>query len=229
MANILVVDDSSVMRKNLCMIFEENGHKVIGEAADGRQAIILYSELKPDLVTMDITMPNMNGVDAVEAIIKKHKDAKIIMVSALNQKQMVFEAIKNGAKNYVIKPIDSKKFTAIINEVLNANDEEKASTVKEKEQNISGFNIENANGSFIIAFNEHFGLKDQNGLDTAIKGMLFIKPLKIVFDFGTLQKLSELSTQILLNNGKLIINSGGELKLKANSCEIINALEEIRG
>ena len=89
MARILIVDDSTVMRKNLYTIFTENGHEVVGEAIDGKQAIVLYSELKPDLVTMDITMPKMSGVEAVNFIVNKDQNAKIIMVSALNQKQMV--------------------------------------------------------------------------------------------------------------------------------------------
>lgn len=120
MARILIVDDSSVMRKNLYTILTQDGHEIVGEAADGNQAEIMYAQLKPDLVTMDISMPKMNGVDAVEAIIKQDSNAKIIMISALNQKQMVFEALKNGAKHYVIKPIDPRKLTAIVNEILSS-------------------------------------------------------------------------------------------------------------
>ena len=121
MARILIVDDSTVMRKNLYVIFTENGHEVVGEAMDGKQAIALYSELKPDLVTMDITMPKISGVEAVDFIVKKDQNAKIIMISALNQKQMVFEALKNGAKHYIIKPIDPIKLLGIVNEVLDQN------------------------------------------------------------------------------------------------------------
>lgn len=120
MARILIVDDSSVMRKNLYTILTQDGHEIVGEAADGNQADIMYAQLKPDLVTMDISMPKMNGVDAVAEIIKKDNNAKILMISALNQKQMVFEALKNGAKHYVIKPIDPDKLTAIVDEILSS-------------------------------------------------------------------------------------------------------------
>lgn len=120
MARILIVDDSSVMRKNLYTILTQDGHEIVGEAADGNQAEIMYAQLKPDLVTMDISMPKMNGVEAVAAIIKQDSNAKIIMISALNQKQMVFEALKNGAKHYVIKPIDPDKLTAIVDEILSS-------------------------------------------------------------------------------------------------------------
>jgi YesN/AraC family two-component response regulator len=123
MAKILIVDDSTVMRKNLKSILTKGGHEVLGEAVDGKQALLLYSELKPELVTMDITMPKMSGVEAVGHIINKDKNAKIIMISALNQKQMVFEALKNGAKHYIIKPIDPNTLLGVINEVLEENDE----------------------------------------------------------------------------------------------------------
>lgn len=85
---------------------------------DGSQAIISYITLKPDLVTMDITMPKFSGIDSVSEIIKKDSNAKIIMLSALNQKQMVFEALRNGAKHYIIKPIDPNNLLVVVDEVL---------------------------------------------------------------------------------------------------------------
>ena len=118
MARILIVDDSTVMRKNLRAILTSSGHEVVAEACDGRQAFMLYLQFKPDLVTMDISMPNMSGVEAVGEIIKKDPAAKIVMISALNQKQMVFEALKNGAKHYIIKPINPTVLNSIVNSVL---------------------------------------------------------------------------------------------------------------
>jgi DNA-binding NarL/FixJ family response regulator len=122
MARILIVDDSTVMRKNLRTILTVAGHEVVAEANDGRQAFMLYLQFKPELVTMDISMPNMSGVEAVGEIIKKDPAAKIIMISALNQKQMVFEALKNGAKHYIIKPIDPTVLNSIVNSVLEDKD-----------------------------------------------------------------------------------------------------------
>jgi len=122
MARILIVDDSTVMRKNLRTILTSSGHEVVAEACDGKQAFILYTQYKPDLVTMDISMPNMSGVEAVGEIIKKDPAAKIIMISALNQKQMVFEALKNGAKHYIVKPIDPTILNGIVNSVLEDKD-----------------------------------------------------------------------------------------------------------
>ncbi|MBC8060907.1 MAG: response regulator [Clostridiaceae bacterium] len=228
MARILIVDDSTVMRKNLYTIFTEKGHEVVGEAIDGKQAIVLYSELKPDLVTMDITMPKMSGVEAVNFIVNKDHNAKIIMISALNQKQMVFEALKNGAKHYIIKPIDPIKLLGIVNEVL---DESKKSVIEKRDENKelnSGFSIENLNGRFIVTFNEFVNLKDQVTLDTAIKGLLFIKPLNVVFDFEKVDKVSELILNPLIRIGNTITKSGGQLEYKTKSEGIMKLLQGVK-
>ncbi|MDP4145178.1 MAG: hybrid sensor histidine kinase/response regulator [Bacillota bacterium] len=127
MANILVVDDSLIMRKNLKVILTEHGHTVIGEATNGLQAYKEYERLHPDLVTMDITMPVMDGIKAVEKIMKSFPEAKIIMVSGLDQKKMVFEALKNGAKHYIMKPITPDKILYVLNLVLNSNNLEDSS------------------------------------------------------------------------------------------------------
>lgn len=118
MAKILIVDDSIIMRKNLEHILKAVGHEVVGQAINGKQAVTLYEELKPDLVTMDISMPMLSGTDAVSEIVKKDPKAKIIMISAINQKQMVFEAIKNGAKHYIVKPIERENVLKVITAVL---------------------------------------------------------------------------------------------------------------
>jgi two-component system chemotaxis response regulator CheY len=122
MAKILIVDDSLVMRKNLEYIIKGAGHEIAGQAINGKQAVAMYSELKPDLVTMDISMPIMTGVEAVAQIVHGEPKAKVVMISALNQKQMVFEALKNGAKQYILKPIDTENVLSVINEVLADNE-----------------------------------------------------------------------------------------------------------
>ncbi len=224
MARILIVDDSTVMRKNLYSIFTKNGHEVVGEAVDGRQAIISYITLKPDIVTMDITMPKLSGIDAVSEIIKKDSNARIIMLSALNQKQMVFEALKNGAKHYIIKPIDSDNLIAVVDEVLK--DEPKKVEKKKVEiiEDKPGFKIDNLNGKFIIEFNEYLGKKDLLGLDTAIKGLLFIKPLNIVFDFGSLQNITEELVKSIISFGKNIERSDGNVEYKSEDEGISNII-----
>lgn len=98
------MDDAMFMRNVLRGILEQNGYEVVGEAENGIEAIEKYRELKPDLVTMDITMPDMTGLAAVKAIREIDGDARIVMCSAMGQNAMVMEAIKNGALDFVIKP-----------------------------------------------------------------------------------------------------------------------------
>ena len=106
MAKILIIDDSRTSRKILRGIFENNGHEVIGEAVDGKDGVEKYKELKPDIATLDITMPVLVGVSALKEIIDFDKDAKVIMVTAAGQQNNVVEAIKMGASEFVTKPFD---------------------------------------------------------------------------------------------------------------------------
>ncbi len=101
---ILIVDDAAFMRMLLKDIVSKAGFEVVGEASNGKEAVEKYRELKPDAVTMDITMPEMNGIDAVKEIKKTDPNANIIMVSAMGQQAMVIEAIQAGAKDFIVKP-----------------------------------------------------------------------------------------------------------------------------
>ncbi|HAA38341.1 MAG TPA: response regulator [Firmicutes bacterium] len=104
MTRVLVVDDAAFMRMAIKNMLESNGMEIVGEAENGAVAVKKYVELKPDLVTMDITMPEMNGLDALKAIMQLDPQAKVIMVSAMGQEAMVKEAIMSGAKSFIIKP-----------------------------------------------------------------------------------------------------------------------------
>jgi two-component system chemotaxis response regulator CheY len=118
MAKIMVVDDTYFMRALIKAILKQAGHEVVAEARDGDEALKNYMIYKPDLVTMDITMYGMNGIDAVKAIISMDKTAKIIMISAMSQKSMVIGAIRNGAKHFIIKPVTVEKVVGVIDQVL---------------------------------------------------------------------------------------------------------------
>ncbi|HYE82814.1 MAG TPA: response regulator [Clostridia bacterium] len=120
MARVLVVDDSSIMRRNLSAILENAGHTIVAEAANGELAFKEFEKHKPDLVTMDITMPVLDGIGAVKKIIGFYPEAQIIMISALDQKFMVLSAIQNGARHYIIKPFSVEKVIEIVNEVLSS-------------------------------------------------------------------------------------------------------------
>lgn len=118
MARIMIVDDAAIMRRNIQLMLERAGHTVVAEAGNGAQAFHEYQVHKPDLVTMDITMPGINGVETVKNIVAEFPDALIIIISALSSKHLVLQAIKNGAKHYIIKPISAEKLLVVVNDVL---------------------------------------------------------------------------------------------------------------
>ena len=118
MAKILVVDDAAFMRLMLKDILIKGGHEIVGEAANGVEAIEQYGKLRPDLVTMDITMPIMEGIDAVKQIKQQHPNAKIIMCSAMGQQQMVVMAIQAGARDFIVKPFQSERVIGAIEKAL---------------------------------------------------------------------------------------------------------------
>lgn len=108
---VLVVDDSMFVTKQIGQILTSEGFELVGTASNGEEGVEKYKELYPnvDLVTMDITMPKMDGVTALEKIIEFDKDAKIVMVSALGKQDLVKKSLLLGAKNYIVKPLDRKK------------------------------------------------------------------------------------------------------------------------
>ncbi|AIE59779.1 response regulator [Bacillus methanolicus] len=118
MAKILIVDDAKFMRITLSNILKKANHEVVGEGETGKDAIELYRQLNPDLVTMDITMPEMSGIEAVKEIKKEFPQAKVIMCSAMGQQKMVVEAIEAGAKDFIVKPFDEARVLDAINRVL---------------------------------------------------------------------------------------------------------------
>ncbi|RFU68369.1 response regulator [Bacillus sp. V59.32b] len=118
MARILIVDDAKFMRVTLSSILQSAEHEVVGEATNGKEAVALFRELHPDLVTMDITMPVMNGLDAIREIKHEFPDAKVVMCSAMGQQKMVVEAIEAGAKDFIVKPFDENTVLEAINRVL---------------------------------------------------------------------------------------------------------------
>ena len=118
MAKILIVDDSKTSRKFLRTMLEEANHEVVAEAVNGQEGIDKYRQFRPDIVTMDITMPILGGIDAVSEIMNSDPDAKIIMVTAAGQKSNVVEALKRGAADFIQKPFDSRVIIKIIEKVM---------------------------------------------------------------------------------------------------------------
>ncbi|WP_027408811.1 response regulator [Anoxybacteroides tepidamans] len=118
MAKVLIVDDAKFMRVTLSNILKKANYEIVGEAENGEEAIELYRELKPDIVTLDITMPVMNGIEAAKIIKQIDPKAKIIMCSALGQQKMVVEALEAGAIDFIIKPFEESRVMEAIARVL---------------------------------------------------------------------------------------------------------------
>lgn len=115
---VLIVDDAAFMRMMLKDILTKNDFEVVGEAENGKVAVAAYQKLQPDIVTMDITMPEMNGIDAVKAIKTLDASAKVVMVSAMGQQPMVIEAIQAGAVDFIVKPFQPDRVVEALNKAL---------------------------------------------------------------------------------------------------------------
>ncbi|MCI9551938.1 response regulator [Acutalibacter intestini] len=120
MAKILLVDDAAFMRKVIKDTLSKNGYSDLHEAVDGADAVEKFKELNPDLVIMDITMPNMDGLEALKAMRQLNGSANIVMCSAMGQEAMVIEAIQSGAKDFIVKPFKSDRIMKTVTSIVGA-------------------------------------------------------------------------------------------------------------
>ncbi|MEO4052611.1 response regulator [Solibacillus sp. CAU 1738] len=118
MPTVMIVDDALFMRVMISNMFEQWGFTVIGQADNGEKAVKLYRELQPDIVTMDVTMPGMSGLEAVKQIISEFMEANIIMITALGHQRNIIDAIESGAKDFITKPFEVEKLKKIVYNIL---------------------------------------------------------------------------------------------------------------
>lgn len=118
MKKVLIVDDAAFMRHTLKLMLEKNGYIVAGEADNGAAGVKKYAEERPDIVTMDITMPDMDGISALKEIRKMDPSAKVVMISALGQESFVREAVLLGAKTFIVKPFKENHVIETLNKIL---------------------------------------------------------------------------------------------------------------
>ena len=116
--NILICDDAAFMRMMIKDILTKNGYNIVGEAENGAKAVEKYAEFKPDLVLMDITMPEMDGIEALKKIKAADANASIIMCSAMGQQAMVIESIQSGAKDFIVKPFQADRVLEAVQKVV---------------------------------------------------------------------------------------------------------------
>lgn len=114
MTTLMIVDDASFMRLTIKNMLNENEYKVVAEAADGLEAVEKYDKFKPDIVTMDITMPNMTGIEALKKIKEIHRGAKVVMISAVGQEAFIKEAVLSGATTFIVKPFQKEKLLEVL-------------------------------------------------------------------------------------------------------------------
>lgn len=117
-AKVLIVDDALFMRNMLRNIFSESGFDIVGEAQNGNEAIEMYQRLKPDLVTMDIVMPEKNGIEALKEIMVADSGARVVICSALGQESLIMEALEAGARDFIVKPFKPPKVIEVAQKVL---------------------------------------------------------------------------------------------------------------
>lgn len=118
MKKVLIVDDASVVRLMMKKILNQGDFTVVGEAANGREALEKYKELRPDVVTMDMVMPEADGIQATKDITAFDTNAKVVIVSGIDQKEMLMQAIKAGASSYIVKPFEYERVISTLNEIL---------------------------------------------------------------------------------------------------------------
>ncbi len=117
MKRLLVVDDAMFMRKRICGVAVEAGWQIAGEASNGEQAVALYEQLKPDLVTMDLVMPVMGGLEALRKIRELDSQAQIVVVTALDQKQALMDSIRDGALDFIVKPFERERVLNLLHKL----------------------------------------------------------------------------------------------------------------
>ncbi len=215
MATVLIVDDARVMRHKLRKMIEAVGHSIVAEASNGLDAFTVYKQYVPDLVTMDVSMPTMDGIQAVEKIIKTYPDARIIMTTSHKEKSTVLKAIKAGAKHYIVKPVRIQKIQEVFNQVFP--EDKEIRIIKEPEP----FEIDHRDEVFFVTIYYNFREQHIDSIVNSVEPLLEELELKIVFDLSNVEVMSQeninglggLMVRIVEANGDLVIFTNSE-KLK---------------
>ena len=227
MANILIVEDSSFIRSKISQAVSEAGHIVVGEAENGVQAINLYTNLKPDIVTLDITMPLMDGIETLKKLKKIDPDCLVIMLSAMGQQMIVIDCIKLGARHFIVKPFLSSELLRIIDEVLCAGAEKMHkcdNTSDACSMDDTSIKIHNITGTFVIDFPQQISQSDIDNFETVSEGLVYVKPLKVVMDFKKIEFVP-LSQLQLINKIVGHLREQGEITIYSQSEKFTNYIK----
>ncbi len=234
MLNILIVDDSMIIRRNIRKIFEEVGDKIVAEAKNGIEACSQYKNTLPDLVTMDITMPDMDGITAVKKIIEEYPNAKIVMITSHGQENMVIDAVKAGAKGYILKPLSKDKILESVESIFGVKRKDIEEVKKEepiktkKKDKLDFFRIENRSGIFIVRVKTAYKSIDKEimlEIEEYIENLFIIKPLNIVFNFEGILEMSNGAMNTMFGLIKKLNKLEVTAKLYIPSVELKDALK----
>jgi len=244
MARVLIADDSAVARKILREFIISLGHVVVGEVSNGSQAFVEYAKLKPDVVTMDLTMQGLGGAQATSKIIATYPDAKIIVISAMEERRVVIDALERGARHFIIKPISQQKVAAVLNNVLQqdgdlkkhlelvrkmkgADDPTSAVGSSEREY-LSPYSINAQDGKLVhVVINKNITLVSYQSLALELEEHLTGTP-RVLFDFGTMLKLDQ-ALLVKLNELVLFIeNKPGIVRAISNNKRFVESVTEIQ-
>ena len=244
MARVLIADDSAVARKILRDIVTSLGHVVVGEVTNGSQAFVEYAKLKPDVVTMDLTMQGLDGAQATSKITATYPDAKIIVISAMEERRVVIDALARGARHFIIKPISKEKVATVLNNVLQQEvdlkkhlervrkmkgSDDPSSTVGSVANGyLSPYVINAQGGNFVhVVINRSITLISYQSLVLELEEHLIGKP-RVLFDFGTILTLDE-ALLVKLNELVLAIeNNSGIVKAISNNKKFVESMANIQ-
>jgi len=218
MARVLIVDDSAVARKSLKEIMTALGHTVVGEAENGTQAFVEYTKQRPDVVTMDLTMQGISGAEATSKIISSFPEARIIVISAIEERRVVLDALERGARHFIIKPITQEKVASILNNVLQQKFDQQrhlelvrklkgiehpaTSMRSANEQYLPPYQISQDGKLTMVRVNSNLTLTSCQSLVIELEEYLAGEP-RVLFDFGI---ASGLDKSVLAEVDKLISN-----------------------
>ncbi|MCE5286336.1 MAG: response regulator [Pelosinus sp.] len=244
MARVLITDDSAVARKCLREIVTSLGHTVVGEAISGVQAFVEYTKLKPDVVTMDLTMQGLGGAEATSKIIASYPEARIIVISAMEERRVVIDALERGARHFIIKPISKEKVQAVLNNVLQQNFDlkehlERVRKLKGAENStdavgsrvnkyIPPYCINVQSGNLIhLVISPNLTLTSYQSLFLELEEYLTGKP-RVLFDFGTMRTIDQALLVKLNELVETIENNNGMVKAISNDKSFVECIAEMQ-
>ncbi len=223
MARVLVVDDALMMRKTIGNFLQRGGHEVAAEGADGLQAVALYKKHHPEVTTLDITMPESDGIEALTQIMAYDSTAKVIMVSSLGQKHKVFEALQKGARSYLLKPFTEDKLLATLKDVLQMSTEAGgvccagARPAKFPEAGASeaaSFSIKQESESVLVTAFAEFSPGDFCDLAKELETLLQEKQKQFVFQYTQGNALQSKTVSGFLQLMEQVVRQGAALRVE---------------